>query len=150
MVMGEPSRWQRVLDVFDGALARPSDERAAFLDQACAADQSLHADVLKLLVADEQARAAGFLTRPPLAAAGGDLVGRRIGPYRLLTEIGRGGMGVVFRATREDDVFHKTVAVKVVQGNAGTEALRRFARERRILARLQHPNIAAILDGGET
>jgi serine/threonine-protein kinase len=59
-------------------------------------------------------------------------------------------MGVVYRAVRDDDVFHKTVALKLVHGGAGPEYLRRLAREREILARLQHPHIATILDGGAT
>src|SRR5262249_21956619 len=71
-----------------------------------------------------------------------------IGPYRIVGEAGRGGMSRVYRAVRDDDVFEKTVALKLVHGSAGPEAERRFAVERAILARLQHPNIATIFDGG--
>jgi non-specific serine/threonine protein kinase/serine/threonine-protein kinase len=79
------------------------------------------------------------------------LEGRRIGAYRILGEIGRGGMGVVYRAVRADDAFQKTVALKVVRGQGGwSDVEHRLERERHILARLQHPNIAAVFDGGTT
>ena len=146
--MSEAGSWQRLKDVFDAALERPTGERAAFIAQVCGDDRGLHDEVRSLLVAHEQAD--GFLSLPALAASDCDLEGRRVGPYRVHGEIGHGGMGVVFRATRDDDVFHKTVALKVVHGDAGPEGLRRFGRERQILARLQHPNIATILDGGQT
>ncbi len=78
--------------------------------------------------------------------------GRRLGPYRVLNELGRGGMAVVYRAVRDDDLFQKTVAVKLMSGGAGASEnlLRRFSQERRILGRLQHSNIAAVFDGGAT
>ena len=85
------------------------------------------------------------------AGAAVNLVGRRIGRYRLLDEIGRGGMGTVYRAARADDAFQKTVALKLVRGGAASDVIQqRFQRERQILGRLQHPNIAAIFDGGTT
>ncbi|HEY1335577.1 MAG TPA: serine/threonine-protein kinase, partial [Myxococcaceae bacterium] len=146
--MSDAERWQRVKDVFDAALQRPAAERAAFLGQACGDDGELVQEVQSLLRAHEDA--GSFLSVPVLATWNRDWTGRRVGPYRVLGEIGHGGMGVVYRATRDDDVFQKIVALKVVHGDAGPEAARRFARERRILARLQHPNIATILDGGET
>jgi hypothetical protein len=146
--MSEDTGWQRVKEVFGAALERPPEERATFVESACGEDLRLHEEVRSLLLAHDQA--GTFLSRPALATSGPDLTGRRVGAYRAIGEIGKGGMGVVYRATREDDVFHKTVALKVVHGDAGADAHRRFARERQILARLQHPNIAAILDGGET
>jgi non-specific serine/threonine protein kinase/serine/threonine-protein kinase len=82
---------------------------------------------------------------------GTPLEGRRVGAYRILGPIGRGGMGTVYRAVRDDDAFRKTVALKVVRGDAGDgHVARRLQGERQILARLQHPNIAAVFDGGTT
>ncbi len=75
----------------------------------------------------------------------------RIGPYRLVRELGRGGMGVVYLATRDDGIFRKNVALKLLlQGNASHEAVQRFKQERQVVAALDHPNIARILDGGDT
>src|SRR5205814_7583 len=75
---------------------------------------------------------------------------RRIGPYRLLRELGHGGMGTVFLAARADEQFDKRVALKVVRGSDSEEVIRYFRRERQILAGLEHPNIARLLDGGTT
>ena len=84
------------------------------------------------------------LTRPGLDAE------RRIGPYKLIRELGRGGMGTVWLAARADEQFEKRVALKVVRGSDSEEVLRFFRRERQILAGLEHPNIARLLDGGTT
>ena len=75
---------------------------------------------------------------------------RRIGPYKLIRELGRGGMGTVWLAARADEQFEKRVAVKVVRASDSQEVLRFFKRERQILAGLEHPNIARLLDGGTT
>src|SRR5207244_9812823 len=87
-----------------------------------------------------------------VAGDGGEsTVGSRIGPYRATAAVGRGGMGVVYRAVRDDDQFQKQVAIKVVKRGMDTEMiLNRFKLERQILARLEHPNIARLLDGGAT
>jgi len=83
--------------------------------------------------------------------APGDDVGPRVGTYRLVRELGQGGMGAVYLAVRDDDAFHKRVAVKVLKRGMDTEAIvRRFRTERQILAGLDHPNIARLLDGGTT
>jgi tetratricopeptide (TPR) repeat protein/tRNA A-37 threonylcarbamoyl transferase component Bud32 len=99
-------------------------------------------------------RAGSFLNDPALAAIADDLTvwtGRRLGVYELTREIGRGGMGVIFLATRVDELFQQQVAVKVLRSNLdGRDALSRFDRERQILASLDHPNIARLLDGGTT
>ncbi len=80
-----------------------------------------------------------------------DFTGREFGPYRIVREIGRGGMGAVYEAIRSDDAFHKTVAIKLITGAAMSEtALDSFRQERQILAQLEHPNIARLLDGGAT
>ena len=146
--MSDASGWQRVKDVFQEALARPADARPAYLDTACATDAHLRHEVESLLAAHLEA--GGFLSRPASPAGNAVAEGRRIGPYRVLGLIGHGGMGVVYRCVRDDDVFQKTVALKLVPGGAQPNHLLRFTQERQILARLQHPNIATILDGGTT
>lgn len=153
--MGAP-RWQRAKDVFQAALTRPPEARAAFLDDACGGDAELRQEIQELLVSHGEA--GGFLSR----AAGLDSDARaeaseraagaqRIGPYLILDTIAHGGMGTVYRAARDDDTFRKTVALKLIRGGHGSEFIeRRFRQERQILARLQHPNIAAVFDGGTT
>lgn len=151
--MSEPSEhWRRVEEVFYCALDRPPEEREAILDAECAGDAGLRAEVASLLA--EEA-AAGRDLEILIERAAAELVvpeaGRRIGPYRLLREIGHGGMGVVYLAERADGAYRQQVAIKVVQGHVtGEEARRRFLGERQILARLEHPAIARLLDGGTT
>lgn len=141
----EKQRWDEVKRILGDAIELPTAERGAFLDAACQ-DPEVRAEVETLLTAHR--KADGFLEAPATAGLDLGLVGQRLGHYRIEAELGRGGMGVVYRAVRDDD-FEKKVAIKVVaRGNP--ELLRRFDQERRILGRLQHPNIAAILDGGTT
>ena len=86
-----------------------------------------------------------------VAEAGGALADSRLGVYRLVREIGRGGMGSVYLAVRADDEYHKRVAIKLVKRGMDTDfVLKRFRNERQILASLDHPNIALLLDGGTT
>jgi non-specific serine/threonine protein kinase/serine/threonine-protein kinase len=149
MPEADRDRWQQLKDVFQAALDRPAEERGAFVDEACGGDAELRREVSSLLSAQQDMK--GFLSQPALASVGPvEVEGRRIDAYRVLGELGRGGMGVVYRAVRDDSVFQKAVALKVVHGGADPEHVRRFGQERRILARLQHPNIASILDGGTT
>jgi serine/threonine protein kinase/tetratricopeptide (TPR) repeat protein len=146
--------WQRQKEVFQAALARPPELRGAFLDEACAGDGELRRDVDSLLAAHDAA--GGFLSSPigldtegAEEAGAPDAVPQRIGPYRILDTIAHGGMGTVYRAVRDDDAFRKTVALKLVRGGRHSDYFeRRFRQERQILARLQHPNIATVLDGG--
>src|SRR5262245_38305411 len=147
--MSDADRWKRIKDVFQSAREVPPELRAAFLTKACGDDPDLRREVESLLSAEVEA--GSFLSEPAVAdPPAADVEGRRVGRYRVLEQIGRGGMGVVHRAIREDDAFRKTVALKIVHRGAGDEQLRRFERERQILARLDHPNIAPILDGGTT
>src|SRR5262245_43533813 len=136
---------EQVLDLDDGA-------RAEALDRLCANDPDLRAQVDAILRAD--ANAVGVLDAPPELGAGADATdptGERIGPYRLDVEIGRGGMGRVYRASRVDGQFDQTVAIKLLKRGLDTdETVARFLRERQILARLEHPHIARLLDGGAT
>lgn len=142
-------------DLFAAALERPSAERSAFLDEVCGEEASLRSELESLLRA--HARATGFLETPALLAITGDAVvavplsrrDQRIGPYRLIEEVGIGGMGTVYLAERADGAFEQRVAVKLLRtGFSASELLRRFENERRILARLEHPHIARLLDGG--
>ncbi len=146
-------RWREIDQVFAEALDRPRAERKPFLDQACAGDPELRQAVERLLLADEASDT--FLERPASELLGlipkEVEVGERLGPYRLLRKLGAGGMGTVYLARREDEHYQQDVALKILRsGLQGTEAVHRFLAERQILARLEHPNIARLYDGGST
>jgi tetratricopeptide (TPR) repeat protein/predicted Ser/Thr protein kinase len=140
--------------LFEQALDLPAGERRAFIERECADDADLARDVLQLL--DEDA--------DPADAVAGRIVpisrsvlsepthhsGQRIGAYRLLDEIGSGGMGTVFLAERADGEFRQRVAIKLIRGFPTRDALDRFKRERELLSQLTHPHIARLLDGGST
>ncbi|HLG95533.1 MAG TPA: protein kinase [Bryobacteraceae bacterium] len=149
-----PEVWQHVREILDAVLLVPAEKRPAYLDEACAGDADLRHEVESLIDSYERAGDT-FLEGRAIDAAGFDasrdqpLEGQRIGPYRVVEEIGHGGMGVVYRAVRADDQFRKEVAIKVVRGGLNNEASdRRFKAERQILANLDHPYIARLLDGG--
>ncbi|OZC01689.1 serine/threonine-protein kinase [Rubricoccus marinus] len=143
-------RQRRSLEIVSEAYDVPLAEREAFLREACGEDAALRRAVDALLAVDEQSDAfldGGMLgvldANPPPA--------EDVGGYRVIGELGRGGMGVVYAAERADGTFEKTVALKLVQAaKASPETVRRFERERRVLARLDHPGIARLLDGGLT
>jgi serine/threonine-protein kinase len=148
--------WPRLRQLFDQLAEVPLSEQAVQLDRLTAGDPWLRAEVKSLLMAD---RAAGdrFERLPEFPDDFGDddqedpVTGTRIGPYRIAREIGRGGMGAVYQAFRDDEAFTKRVAIKMVPVERVTDqVLRRFHHERQILARLEHKNIAALLDGGVT
>jgi serine/threonine-protein kinase len=151
-------RLRRADEIVQAALDGGATELPALLDAECAGDARLRAEVESLLGYRE--RAKDFIETPAFALgaglfAGGDdddgagCEGRRIGPYRVVREIGRGGMGAVYLAERADGEFQQQVAVKIIrQILAGSETRRHFKRERQILASLNHPNIARLLDGG--
>ena len=156
-------RWAEVNRVVDAVLDLTPDERALYLQTACAHDPTLRADVERLLQSCDAA--ADFLERPateyaapllaavtPMTAAPALVDGMRVGPYRLVKEAGRGGMGVVYLAERDDDQYHRRVALKLVRRGLDGDgsAVRRFVEERQILASLEHPHIARLLDGGVT
>ncbi|MDB6088807.1 MAG: ppkA [Gammaproteobacteria bacterium] len=154
--MQELDRWQRVKEIFCAALEREPGERAAYLADQCAGEMELQTEIQSLLEAHAQAN--DFIERPAAREHPGldepeppAWTGRRLGVYRIVSEIGRGGMSVVYKAVRDDDDFHKEVAVKVLRRGYDTQSLlRRFRTEKQILATLDHPNIARILDGGST
>jgi serine/threonine protein kinase/TolB-like protein/Flp pilus assembly protein TadD len=140
-------QWQRVRQLFHDALELRRSERADFLNRACGDDAELRREVESLLASHEE---AGEFLSAPLAVDTQPAAPRQIGHYKIVGEIGRGGMGVVYRAVRDDDAFRKIVALKLLQRGGSEHWDRRFRQERQILAGLQHPNIAAIFDGGST
>jgi serine/threonine-protein kinase len=150
-----PERWRQIDALFQAACDRSTAERAAFLDEACGADAALRAEIESLLVSADAS--LDFIRQPVMAAAReisgpAAMEGRLFGPYRILREIGSGGMGTVYQACRADDAYSQNVAIKVMRADFGhDEAMRlRFRLERQILANLHHPNIAGLLDGGVT
>lgn len=152
-----PERWRVVRALFDEALAREPARRAAFVRAAAAGDAALAREVVSLLAAldEEDDRfeqpAVAQLAGRAEARTGPAMEGRRIGAYRVLREVGQGGMGSVYEAARADDQYRKRVAIKVIKRGMDSDlVVRRFRRERQILAGLEHPNIAALLDGGVT
>lgn len=152
-----PERWQQIKDVLDAVVSIAPSERGAYLTQACAQDSELRREVDSLLASHDDA-ASGFLVSPLTGqsprtnrSGGAATAAGRLGPYMLLDPIGRGGMGEVFAAVRADGQYEQRVAIKLVRAGLATpEVLDRFRAERQILAGLDHPNIARLLDGGTT
>lgn len=154
-----PERWNQIERLFLQASELPPDERERFLREACNGDETLRQELNSLLACDipERPLVRGSFSPPgsaPIdttAPAVADLADRRIGPYRLVRLLGRGGMGSVHLAVRDDDHFHKEVAIKLLKRGMDTDfMLHRFRQERQILANLEHPFIARLLDGGAT
>ncbi|MGN6519090.1 MAG: serine/threonine-protein kinase, partial [Dokdonella sp.] len=149
--MVDTARWAEISALFDELVERPPDERERRLAMLEAADAALASEVRALLAADEQdgvLDAAASHALPGLLADSAP-ADRRAGAYRLLHPIGEGGMGVVWLGERSDGAFEQRVAVKVLKRGMDTHAvLRRFLQERRILARLHHPHVVRLLDGG--
>ena len=147
-----PERWRRIREILDAVLPLNAEERERYLAQETDADPGLRAEVESLLAMEAEAE--------QLLPTGSPLAGIRIteetaplpnslGPYRIIGEAGHGGMGVVYRAERVDGQYSKQVAIKLLPAlYSRTELERRFLRERQILARLEHPNVARLLDGG--
>ncbi len=158
MDLNAADRWGRIQSLFERAVSLPGDERAAWLLEACPDDPGIRREVAELVAADEAAGGAEFISAP-IAEAVRSLtqadeasrVGERVGPYRLVSEIGHGGMGTVYLAERADAEYQARVAIKFVRGAlAAPELARRLRLERQVLAGLQHPNIARLQDGGTT
>jgi len=152
-----PERWQTVTTLFDKAARLPIAQRDAFLVSACGADADLLLEVRSLL--EVHTDDPEYLEESVLSSHGDVLDDaleaqsreERVGPYRLIRKIGAGGMGTVYLAERDDAEFDKRVAIKFIRGGAIRDtAVKRFRRERQILARLEHPGIARLLDGGTT
>jgi eukaryotic-like serine/threonine-protein kinase len=150
-----PDKYRRVKQLFNAALDRNPHERAVFLHEACEGEAELRGAVEHLLAAHHEAD--DFIEAPAIALTAQSLLEdlpatlQQIGPYRIIREIGRGGMGAVYLADRADHEYQKQVAIKVIRRGLDTEdIIRRFRNERQILARLDHPLIARLLDGGTT
>jgi WD40 repeat protein/serine/threonine protein kinase len=140
------ARHARATELFLSAVDLPLQERPSFLGRVCGPDAALREAVERLLRADE---AAGDFLAPAPRSAGAPRA--RVGPYQLVRVLGAGGMGTVWLAERDDGQFRKEVALKLVKRGMDSEAvLRRFRQERQVLADLEHPRIARLLDGGTT
>ncbi|HEY7235716.1 MAG TPA: serine/threonine-protein kinase, partial [Gemmatimonadaceae bacterium] len=160
MAIAPSAWWQQVFNRVDRALELPTEARAADVARAHAEDPELGAAVEALLNDAEAAHyfesPAAEFAAPYLACVSGDeraaTPGSRVGPYRLLRQIGAGGMGTVYLAERADRQYEKRVALKLISAYRGgsERAVRRFIEERQILAALDHPNIAHLLEGGVT
>jgi tetratricopeptide (TPR) repeat protein/predicted Ser/Thr protein kinase len=154
-------RWAQIEAIVDQALDLLPDDRPAFVRQACGDDEALRQSVEEwlagcdnpALVPDTPAAvfAAQLLTGPGVDGDEAFPI-QQIGPYRIMRELGRGGMGAVYLAERVDGELDRQVAVKLMRRGTGDDASlrRRFRDERQILARLEHANIASLIDGGVT
>jgi len=145
---------ERLRDLFDAAIALPPAKRTEFLDQACRHDAQLRAEVERLLASettqDDAAVSARVSEAPTAFVAAAPWIGRRVGNYRIVRELGSGGMGSVYLAERADAEYESRVAIKLIRGFPSADALERLRHERQVLAGLVHPNIARLLDGGTT
>ncbi|MBV9158681.1 MAG: protein kinase [Acidobacteriaceae bacterium] len=143
--------WDDIKDLVDSVLDMPAEQRSTYLDQYCS-DPRARRSIECLIQSYEES--SSFFEEPPILdhlRAEASWIGRRVGQYKILDEIGSGGMGMVFRGARADDEYSQHVAIKVVGGVFASKAhLERFRTERQILANLNHPNIARLLDGGTT
>ena len=150
-----PERWQQIDALFQSTLAREISERAGFLDQECAGDENLRQEVEALLAAESEA--GRFLNVPALEATAQslaaqqapDLVGKTVGHYGILKQLGAGGMGVVYLAT--DLRMNRKVALKLLPYyfNGNEQRVRRFQQEAKAVLALNHPNIVTIYEVGE-
>lgn len=149
-------RWNLIEEIFQGALERPSTDRVQYIKNACGDDEELRAEVESLLASDGDAeKVLSSLVAEDLKeltqSSSSAETGLQVGPYRLMRELDGGGMGAVYLAVRSDDQYFQIVAIKMIRrGLESPDLVQRFRRERQTLATLNHPNIGAILDGGET
>jgi serine/threonine protein kinase len=153
-----PERWQQVSEALDKALHFSPAQRQDYLAELAHSDPELSLELQSLLASHQEA-GVDFLNTPALQTTQDDaesgqprtLLGRRLGAYQIVELIGAGGMGEVYRAFRADDQYRMQVALKVVRGGQDSSfVFQRFKNERQILASLDHPNIAHLLDGGTT
>ena len=145
--------WERIKELVAAALEHPESERTAYLDLTC--DPDLRAEVESLLKACDDTgvflESSAIDDHRDLDLNADTLIGARLGPWLIVARIGEGGMGSVYRATRQDDQYQAQVAIKILRpGMSSHFTVNRFRTERQILARLNHPNIARLLDGGTT
>jgi non-specific serine/threonine protein kinase/serine/threonine-protein kinase len=141
------------MQILGEAIEREPESRDGWVDTVCAGDEGLRAEVVRLLV--RQKLAAQFLEESPLVVGaesnGRSMIGECVGLYKIISEIGRGGMGAVYLAERDDAHFTRRVALKLIKRGMDTDfVVQRFRHERQILASLDHPNIGGLIDGGAT
>jgi len=154
--MLSPERWLKVKEILSRALELSPSERRAFIKGECGDDNELREEIESLLDVNEESES--FIESPVLVVSSlvteetpVSFIGKEIGAYKIESQIGRGGMGAVFLATRADKQFQKQVAIKLIKRGLDTDdIIRRFRYERQILAGLDHPNITRLLDGGAT
>lgn len=152
-----PERWLQIKDVIESVLDRPIADRAAYLNKSCSTDSDLLFEVESLLAFEKPGEEDVFennqlpsVFSEEIKARSGGFVGKQIGKYRIERQLGAGGMGVVFLAERADGEFEQKVAIKFLRHFSSASALQHFLLERKILARLHHPFIAQLFDGGTT
>ena len=153
-------RWRRLEQLFQEAIELDRKARPAFLDRQCEGDPELRAEIDRLLAADEDTQDLGedpvhaavqLGAQGVIEHADRTLLGQKIGPWLIRERLGQGGMSTVYLALRADEQFKKRAALKVIKrGMDSEEILQRFRNERQILASLEHPNIARLIDGGNT
>ena len=148
----DAERWQQLQSLFNAAVEMTEEERDAYLDRECSEDLHLRSQVESLILASKDASEVlgEAVGRAAYEASTETIPGQRVGAYELERELGRGGMGVVFLARRADQAYEGKVAIKFLHELQGEEQRRRFQVERQILANLQHPHIARLLDAGAT
>ena len=146
------ARWREIENLFNQALEVPDAERDAWLVSSCGADEELLREVRTLLANDSTAaETLSASVREAITSLPSSRTPKYAGPYELIGEIGRGGMGTVYKARRADHAYEAVVAVKLVRPGMDTDfVLSRFRQERQSLAKLNHPNIARLMDGGTT
>ncbi|MCD9185439.1 MAG: protein kinase [Pyrinomonadaceae bacterium] len=151
----DAERWHKIKNILETVLETAPESRFVYLDEVCGTDKDLRNEVEKLLEFEKPDE--DILEQNPVSALlkNGNLsrnnIGRQIGNYKIIGELGAGGMGAVFLAERADGEFSRQVAVKLIKRGMDSDAvLRRFYNERQILASLEHPNIARLIDGGTT
>lgn len=150
-----PDYWQKIKSILNDALDCSPAARGEYLAVACAGNATLRRDVESLLAFENDGgdalEASAFAVIDDLQVPEKNFIGKNFGVYKILEKLGEGGMGAVFLAERDDGEFRQTVAVKLIRSDVGSDAvLRRFLNERQILAELEHPNIARLIDGGTT
>ncbi|MDQ3041815.1 MAG: serine/threonine protein kinase, partial [Acidobacteriota bacterium] len=153
-----PERWQQIKTILEATLEQSPPDRSVYLEQLCGADKTLRREVESLLAFENSGEETDVFETNCLASVLEDeenkskgFIGKQVGKYRIERELGAGGMGVVFLAERSDGEFAQRVAVKFLRQSFYSQStLKRFVSERQILARLNHPYIAQLIDGGAT
>src|SRR5262249_30542724 len=146
----KPDRWQKIDEIFSAALQHKPEERKVFIDEACGGDEELRQEIESLLAQENDAD--HFIEEPAMDVIAKDvaheqkeaLIGRNIGPYKIISLLGAGGMGEVYRAWDSQLKRHTAVKVLASHFTDDRERMARFQREAHVLASLNHPNIASV------